>query len=502
LSLEDQLAQEDLLRRLREKKKRKMKDSHAGDQDADSDDELDEFGFRATKSVTDQVYDALKEIAAMHLGVTKKTLDGYTVEEMQQKLREAGLDGDLMELLKDMSEKDAARALAMNLAKAEAESALLDKLLDRSNLSKQQRADLEKRKAKVDQTIGLYKDLLATMLAGETMKFDEMGEEERLAMQRMLDKMDQRKKNLKDSQKGEEDDTDIAMMFADSQVSDHVADAIKEIAGKNGMADLIQLAEAMTQMSEIDAAKEMALRMAQNEEEAMEIRRQLARKDLPQYKRVELENRQAQLDKEFTALRDMLATLQAGQKATFEQLSQADQDALNELLNKLAAKRHMKKKDEMARQQFSTDFDIDEMYDLLTHYDTKPLDVGQLKNIHEQLHQCQCSLDCIGVVLMAHDFTISRDRFLEILQGLHVTCRRDTAVTWDMRGQDHGMFGSLSRFGAQLIYNMNNQDVGESDYNKFYNETVSLGNFSEIGYMDLYGALVTDPALGMYITES
>lgn len=123
-----------------------------------------------------------------------------------------------------------------------------------------------------------------------------------------------------------------------------------------------------------------------------------------------------------------------------------------------------------------------------------------LQRLHETLHSCSTSVEAIAVVLESHNNTVTRDTFVEVLQGCHVACRRDTELRWDMRGQDVGMQGSLGNVSASMVYAANASDVETPNFAALYEQQlVDRLDSVEVGYHAFQDALINMPNLADYL---
>ena len=168
-------------------------------------------GLSVQMRIQDVVLEQLRELAAEFLGMQSTELSELSVDQLQQALAKAGVHVDVLEELRKLTEAEAGKWLAKEMAKNEAESEMLRKLLNGKGLSEKKRAELLARQKALDSAADLYNDLLSTLLSGEKKKYANMSAEEQAAQDRMLAKLAARRRKqeqqeLNDRKKRQEEE--------------------------------------------------------------------------------------------------------------------------------------------------------------------------------------------------------------------------------------------------------------------------------------------------------
>jgi hypothetical protein len=352
-------AQEDLLAKLARRNRRKK---NALQEAAEEDDALP---FSKTKKVTSETADQLKEIAGAALGLDAKQVADMSPEELQAALDAKGIDFDLTGMIKKMSEEEAARLLAQQLASNQAEQEMLRKMMRKKGLSKSKRDAMHSRLNELSEEENMYKGMLQSLMDGQKKLFDEMTDAERRAQEDLLARLARKNRRKKRAQQEAEDDDDSVPFSKTKKVSSETADQVKEIAGTmlglsadqvaQMSAEELQaaldakgidfsLADMIKKMSEEEAARLLAQQLAANQAEREMLAKMMRKKGLSKSKRDAMQARLNELAEQDNAYKSMLQSLLDGQKKLFDEMTDAERKAQEDLLARLARKNRRKKR--------------------------------------------------------------------------------------------------------------------------------------------------------------
>jgi len=151
-------------------------------------------GLSMQLHIQETILEQMRELAAEHLGLSAAELGEMSGEQLQQSLAQAGVNVDVLEELRKLTESEAAKYLARGAARNRAEADMLKKLLSGKKLSDKKRAELLARQKALEDAADLYNDMLSTLLTGEKTRFAHLSREEQLAQERMLAKLEARRR--------------------------------------------------------------------------------------------------------------------------------------------------------------------------------------------------------------------------------------------------------------------------------------------------------------------
>ena len=337
---EERRAYEDMMDRLRRGKKKKLPDT-----DVDP-----------TQKIGDnpQLLDMLSGLAAMHLAMSPDQMADLTVQQLQDALVAAGVDIDIMDMLRNLTDSEAAKWMAAQREKAAAEADMLRRLLagKGKKLTDAERAAAEARLAQLEEEIANYDDLLRRLLEEEMRKLKKMEDEERLAYERMMEKLrrGKKKKQLADDTIG---DVTAQTLVGDNQqlldVLAGLADAhlgltrdqlaamtVEEVQAALNKAGVdIDIMEMLRNLTDSEAAKWLAAQREKAAAEADMLRRLLKGKKLTPKERKEAEDRLAQLEKEIANYDDLLLRLLQEELKKLHHMDDEQRRAYDAMMDKL-----------------------------------------------------------------------------------------------------------------------------------------------------------------------
>ena len=269
--------------------------------------------------------DLLTGLASSHLSLSPDALAGMTVAEVQAELAKAGVDIDILAMMRDLTDSEAAKWLQAQRAKAEAEANLLRKLLSGKGrkLTEQERAEAAARLEQVEAEIQSYDDLLRRLLEEELKRQRLLDEEERLAHERMMERLRKGKKK-----KPAPVDLDpsslvganpVLMEMVTALAASHLSLSPDEVA-EMSINDLqaaftkagvdVDLLGLMRDLTDSQAAKWLQAQRAKAEAEANLLRKLLSgKKKLTGKEREEAEGRLVELEAEIAGYDDLLRRL-------------------------------------------------------------------------------------------------------------------------------------------------------------------------------------------------
>ena len=343
---EERLAYQDMMDRLGRGKKRKLPDTDI--------DPAQKIGD------SPQLLDMLGGLAKMHLSLSPDQLAGMTVQQLQDALKQAGVDIDIMDMLRNLTDSEAARWLAAQREKAAAEADMLRKLLSGKGrkLTDAERADAEARLSQLEEEIANYDDLLRRLLDEEMRKMKKMEEEERLAYERMMEKL-RRGKNKKEQQQPIGDVTPQTLMGDNQQLLDMLAgladahlglsrdqlagmtiDEVQAALNKAGVD--IDIMEMLRNLTDSEAAKWLAAQREKAVAEADMLRRLLKGKKLTPKERQDAETRLAQLERDIDSYDELLRRLLQEELNKLKRMEDEERRAYEAMMDRL--RRGKKKK--------------------------------------------------------------------------------------------------------------------------------------------------------------
>ena len=340
MSEEERLAYERMMEKLRQRKKKKQQL------------EEPEVGPHTLLGDNEQLMDLLSGLAASHLGLTRDQLASMTVEEVQAALNKAGIDIDIMEMLRNLTDSEAAKWLAAQREKAAAEADMLRRLLAGKGrkLTDAEHAEAEARLAELEAEIANYDDLLRRLLDEEMKKLKKMEEEERLAYEAMMDRLRRGKKK-----KTADTDIDPAQRIGDSpqlldmlgglaqlhlslspeQVAALTVQQLQDALNKAGID--IDIMEMLRNLTDSEAAKWLAAQREKAAAEADMLRKLLAGKGrkLTDAERVDAEARLAELEAEIANYDDLLRRLLDEEMKKLKKMEEEERLAYERMMEKL-----------------------------------------------------------------------------------------------------------------------------------------------------------------------
>jgi len=172
-------------------------------------------GLSVQSRIEDVVLEQMRELAAEFLGVDPREMRDMNTDQLQQALAKGGVNVDVLEELRKLTEAEAGKWLAREMQKNKAESDMLEKLLRGKGLSDKKRAELLARQKALDDAAGLYNDMLLTLMNGEKKKYAAMSAEEQAAHDKMMAKMAARRRKqeaqeLEQRRKRQEEELTVA----------------------------------------------------------------------------------------------------------------------------------------------------------------------------------------------------------------------------------------------------------------------------------------------------
>jgi hypothetical protein len=86
-------------------------------------------GLSVQHKIDGVILEQMRELAAEYMGIDSQQLSEMSQEQLQQALAKAGVNVDILEELRKLTESEAGKYLAKEMARNEAESAMIAKLL-------------------------------------------------------------------------------------------------------------------------------------------------------------------------------------------------------------------------------------------------------------------------------------------------------------------------------------------------------------------------------------
>ena len=344
---EEEAAHQAMMAKLEAKRRRKEEAAR----DADT-------GLSTDEKVKEYVVAQLQELAAEHLGLSMEQVRGMSEADMKEQLASSGVDVDIWAEMQRLSEAEVGKYLATQKAQSDAEAAMIRKMLKGKGLTAAKRKELEERARQLVAAAQLYEDMLSSVVAGERKQLQHMSEEEQMAHQRMILKMEQKRK--KKQRAAVDEDTGLSK---DNKVQAYLVEQLQEMAAEHlgrSVGELRAMSEdelkaqlaaqgvdmdiwaEMSKLSEAEVGKMLARQRAKKDAELAMIRKMLKGKGLTEAKRKELEERERQLVAAAQLYEDMLSSLVAGERTHTAHLSQQEATAHAAMMAKLEAKRRAK----------------------------------------------------------------------------------------------------------------------------------------------------------------
>ena len=341
---EEEAAHQAMLAKLADKKRRKEQQT----QDADT-------GLALSTGLQPYLVAQLQELAAEHLGLSPDSIAALTPQQLQEQLQRAGVAVDVMDELKRLSEAEVGQYLAQQRAEAEAEAAMIRKMLRGKGLTEAKRAELQQREQALLAAGRLYSDMLSSLVAGERRQTQYLSQEEQAAHQRLLDKLEEKRRKREEREK--DVDTGLSRLQPVDQATlpvlqalaaEHVGLSLQQLQSlteeevrqqlvrKGVDVDILQ---ELQRLSEAEVGHYLAQQKAHNDAEAAMIRKMLRGKGLSDGKRAELLARERLLTDASRLYDDMLLSLIAGQQRHGSQRGKEEEAAHRRMLDKMEEKR-------------------------------------------------------------------------------------------------------------------------------------------------------------------
>ena len=312
-------------------------------------------GLSNSARLQSNMLEHLQEMAAEHLGHTVEDMRAMTEADIRSELVKRGVDVDIMEEMKRLSEAEVGRYLAQQKAEKDAEAAMVRKMLNKKGLTDAKRQQLEAKERQLADASNMYNNMMASLIAGEKRQGERMSAEEQTAHERMLAKMEEKRRRKQ--QAAQDADTGLS---TSSKVNSVLAEQLREMAAEH----LGKTAEEMASMSEADVRQQLADRhvdmdilaemqrlseaevgqmlakqKAERDAEAAMIRKMMSKKGLSDFKRAQLEAREKQLMDASRLYEDMLSSLVSGERKQGERMTAEEQAAHEAMMAKMEERR-------------------------------------------------------------------------------------------------------------------------------------------------------------------
>ena len=187
-------------------------------------------GLSIEDKVKQYLVDQLQEMAAEHLGLSAEQVRGMSEADMKEQLASRGVDVDIWTEMQKLSEAEVGKYLAKQKAQSDAEAAMIRKMLKGKGLTAAKRAELEERAKQLSEAGQLYEDMLSSLVAGERKQIQHLSAEEQAAHQRMMTKMEEKRRNKQKQTAAVDEDTGLA---ADEKVQAYLVEQLQEMAAEH-----------------------------------------------------------------------------------------------------------------------------------------------------------------------------------------------------------------------------------------------------------------------------
>ena len=315
-------------------------------------------GLSNSSKLQSGMLEQLQQMAAEHMGRTVDEMRGMDEATIRSELVQRGVDVDIMEEMKRLSEAEVGRYLATQKAEKDAEAAMIRKMLAKKGLTDGRRKQLEEKERLLADAGRMYSDMMASLIAGEKKQGERMSEEEQAAHQRMLAKMDEKRRRKQ--QAAQDKDTGLSTSSKVNAVlveqlremaAEHLGKTAEEMAAMNESEVSQQLADSgldvailaeMQRLSEAEVGQMLAKKKAERDAEAAMIRKMMMKKGLSDTKRAQLEAREKQLMAASQLYEDMLSSIVSGERKQGERMTAEEQAAHTAMMAKLEERRRRK----------------------------------------------------------------------------------------------------------------------------------------------------------------
>ena len=327
----------------------------------------EDTGLSNERQMKADMLQQLQALAAQHLGKSADELQAMSPAQMKDELTGKGVDTAIWDEMQRLTEAEVGRYLAQQKAERDSEAAMVRRMLGGKKLTPAKRRQLEDRARALNDAARLYDDMLSSLVAGEEKTGVRLSAEEEAAHQRMLAKMEaKRRQKLK-----EQEDRDTGLSTVEkvsgamleqlqAMAAEHLGRTLEELQAMSE-ADMkdelvrkgvdVDIWAEMQKLSEAEVGRYLAQQKSARDAEAAMLRRMLKGKGLTEAKRRQLEEREKALSDAGRMYDDLLSSLVAGEEKTGEQRTKEEEAAHQRMLDKLADR---KRKKEQAQRDADT----------------------------------------------------------------------------------------------------------------------------------------------------